>query len=504
MWLEREIIERRRIEQSLRESEAQLKLAIRTAPITLFSQDAGLRYVWVFNPPPGIQPEELIGRTDEELFGAEGAALAAFKREALRLGRGARREVEVTIRGARCWYNVVVEPMRDAAGHPIGLICAAVDISSVKKTQAALAESEARYHAIVDAFDGLIYICSEDCRIEFMNAMLIKRTGRCAVGEKCHDVLHGFHTTCPWCQGERVLQGETVRCELQSPLDGRWYYVVHTPFRRADGRTSRMAVLIDITEQKEAERQRVAMAQTMQRSQHLESLARLTGQIAHHFNNQLTVILGNCAMAAADSTAGPAVRVCLEEIRKATERAARLSGEMLACSGHAFSSMRPGTLNEVVNSTRELLEVMAAPHAKLNLVLAHPAPRVRMDERMLQQVLLGLAINSVEAIGEQTGEVWVETGAVTLTEQEASQGQPVQPRPAGPYAFLRVRDTGGGLAPEIERRLFEPFNSSKGIGRGLGLAIALGIAITHRGWIDFQSRANEGCTATLYLPLEAS
>ena len=92
-----------------------------------------------------------------------------------------------------------------------------------------LREREERYRAIVEAFDGLIYICSEDYRIEFMNEELITRTGYDATGEVCYRVLHERDSVCPWCVKERVLKGETVRWEIESPKDNRWYYVVNTP-----------------------------------------------------------------------------------------------------------------------------------------------------------------------------------------------------------------------------------------------------------------------------------
>ena len=116
-----------------------------------------------------------------------------------------------------------------------------------------LREREERYRAIVEAFDGFIYICSEDYRIEFMNEELIKRTGHDATGELCYRVLHGRDSVCPWCVKERVLEGETVRWEIESPKDNRWYYVVNTPIYNADGTISKQAMILDITDRKKME-----------------------------------------------------------------------------------------------------------------------------------------------------------------------------------------------------------------------------------------------------------
>lgn len=123
-------------------------------------------------------------------------------------------------------------------------------------------EKEARYQAIVQAFDGLIYICSKDFRVEYMNDHFIRRTGYNAVGELCYKALHDRDSICPWCVNERVFKGETVKWEVQSPKDDRWYYVVNTPIYHADGSMSKQAMILDISERKHAEENlRIAYAE---------------------------------------------------------------------------------------------------------------------------------------------------------------------------------------------------------------------------------------------------
>lgn len=111
----------------------------------------------------------------------------------------------------------------------------------------------AQFAAMVEAFDGLIYICSENYEIEFMNQRFIERTGCYPLGQKCYQALHDRQDVCPWCVNERVFQGETVRWEICSPKDERWYYVVNTPIVHPDGTMSKMAMIQDITERKELE-----------------------------------------------------------------------------------------------------------------------------------------------------------------------------------------------------------------------------------------------------------
>ncbi|MEQ8223251.1 MAG: PAS domain S-box protein, partial [Candidatus Eremiobacterota bacterium] len=114
-------------------------------------------------------------------------------------------------------------------------------------------EINEKYRAIVDAFDGLIYICSQDYSVEFMNKHFIERTGRNAIGEKCYKAIHNLDTICPWCVNDKVFKGETVKWELISPLDNHCYYVINTPVYHANGSISKIAMIYDITERKMTE-----------------------------------------------------------------------------------------------------------------------------------------------------------------------------------------------------------------------------------------------------------
>jgi PAS domain S-box-containing protein len=127
------------------------------------------------------------------------------------------------------------------------------DVSERKRTETELREREEALRTMIQGFDGLIYTSSQDYRIEFMNRQLIERTGREAIGERCYRVLHDREDICPWCVNERVFRGEVVRWEVQSPRDNRWYYVVNTPLRHADGSISKQALILDITDRKTME-----------------------------------------------------------------------------------------------------------------------------------------------------------------------------------------------------------------------------------------------------------
>jgi PAS domain S-box-containing protein len=114
-------------------------------------------------------------------------------------------------------------------------------------------KTDAHLNAMITAFDGLIYVCSRDFRIEYMNPQLIERTGYDATGGLCYKALHERDSVCPWCINDRVFNGETVRWEIQSPMDNRWFYIVNTPLYNEDGKVSKQSLIMDITERKLAE-----------------------------------------------------------------------------------------------------------------------------------------------------------------------------------------------------------------------------------------------------------
>lgn len=124
--------------------------------------------------------------------------------------------------------------------------------TDLKGLVAILEENDRLFNAMVDAFEGMIYICSTDYRIEYLNERMIQHLGRDATGESCYKAF-GRRTVCPWCINHRIVQGETVRWEMISPRDERWYYVVNAPIRHVDGTVSKYAMMMDIHDRKKNE-----------------------------------------------------------------------------------------------------------------------------------------------------------------------------------------------------------------------------------------------------------
>jgi len=254
-----EITKRRRAEEEARRQSALRTTLIETSPAFFVAIDTEGRTM--------MMNESMLlalGYTLEEVVGTDYLATFVPERERERMGRlfhrltdlkaPALNENHVLTKDGREllveWHGRPVVNEDDEFQYFFGV---GINITERRRAEHEIREREARYRAIVEAFDGFVYICSPDYRIEFMNQALADRTGRDATGELCYRALQGLDAVCPWCVNDRVFQGETVRWEVHSPKDGRWYYVVNTPLTHADGSMSKQSMVIDITERKEAE-----------------------------------------------------------------------------------------------------------------------------------------------------------------------------------------------------------------------------------------------------------
>ena len=199
-------------------------------------------------------PEDLVGEPADKLIHPSQRDIARERSYTVR-GDGTlvppREGLFVRLDGTAFSALVVSLPFKYQGKDAVLSICH--DNTPRKEAEEALREREARLAAMMSAFDGCIYVCSREYRVEFMNDRLIERTGYDGTGKKCYEVLHDRDAVCPWCVNEQVFNGETVRWEIQSPKDKRWYYVVNTPLYHADGTVSKQSMILDITERKEAE-----------------------------------------------------------------------------------------------------------------------------------------------------------------------------------------------------------------------------------------------------------
>jgi PAS domain S-box-containing protein len=299
-----------------------------------------------------------------------------------------------------------------------------------------------------------------------------------------------------------ILDGRIWRGEIRNRAkDGTFYWVDTTivPSLDEHGRPVRfVSIRAESTERKQAE-------EALRQTQKLESLGVLAGGIAHDFNNLLTSILGNCSLSAMTLAGDSPVQAYLRQIEQASLRAADLTRQMLAYAGSARNARALVDLNLLLLGMKDLLTARGYPGVELGFELEPQLPGVLGDPDQLQQMVLNLATNGWEAIGELgRGTVTLATGLRELDGSPQDGSGPGLPLPPGRYVLLEVRDTGCGMAPDQLERIFDPFYTTKFIGRGLGLPAVLGIVRGLGGGIRVQSEPGRGCGVRVLLPVAAA
>ena len=261
---------------------------------------------------------------------------------------------------------------------------------------------------------------------------------------------------------------------------------------------TRLVVAIDVTARNRTEAALRESQEQLRQSQKMEAVGSLAGGIAHDFNNLLTAILGYCDLALESLPADMSARDDVEEIRRASQRAAELTHQLLAFSRRQMLKPSVFALNTTVVGTEKILRRLIRESIVLELSLAPDSPLVRADPAQVEQAILNLVVNARDAM-EPGGRLVLATGESAFTRPQTVASGTLPP---GRYATLSVMDTGTGITPEVRERLFEPFFTTKerGHGTGLGLATVYGIAHQSGGGVDVQSVPGEGSTFTVYFP----
>jgi len=371
----------------------------------------------------------------------------------------------------------------------------------------ALRASEARFRALAEYAPELISEFDARGRYTFANQSfldLLGRDPRGLLGTSPEGLLHPDDVPASWASMERALRERTTSHAVHRlrHADGSWRWFDNTgrAYRTATDELRFVSIGRDVTEVREAERERARLEAHMQEVQRLESLGLLAGGIAHDFNNLLAVILGNTTLLEGEDSLGGEARDRLRRIRAAARHAEALTDQMLAYAGKSVSDPAPLDLSDLVRGTEDLLVASVSRKCRLELDLADTALRVLGDATRLRQVLLNLVVNASEAMGESGGHVRVRTGACHASAAELADGYGATERPEGTWAFLEVADDGAGMDDAQRQRIFEPFFTTKRSGRGLGLAAVLGIAGAHRGVLRVESARGTGSRFRLLLP----
>lgn len=372
------------------------------------------------------------------------------------------------------------------------------DISDRKRSEEALREAHQTFQALIQAAPVTILVLDAEGKIRMWNPAAERM-----YGWKEKEVLGRSLPMVPEEKVEeskaliqRMLAGESLHgLELRrqkkdgSPLD---ITIFTAPLFDAHGQINGiMALNMDITESKRLKEQ-------LLQSQKMEVVGRLAGGVAHDFNNLLTAITGYSELVLNFMDEDNPLRQDVAEIRKAGDRAASLTRQLLAFSRKQVLQPKVLDLNLVVESLGNMLQRLLPSDIDLVISPGANLGRVMADPGQIEQVILNLAINARDAM-PQGGRLTIATANADLKESHARRLVNVEP---GPYVLLQVSDTGCGMDPETKSHVFEPFFTTKELGKGtgLGLSTVYGIIKQSGGHVAVHSKPEQGATFKIYLP----
>ncbi|MDR0993251.1 MAG: PAS domain-containing protein [Verrucomicrobiota bacterium] len=435
------------------------------------------------------------------------------------IGKIARFDEAGTVCGKFIHLEVIKTPLWDENGNIIGTVGTARDITEHRKAEAALKQSEERnrelnvfFRNMTDVMADFLWAKDLDLNYTFVNRATCEKLLYAVDKEEPIGKKYAFfadrerkqHPDNPeWynlslehigSDEEVIREGKTIRFEASGHVKGQPLYldIVKTPLRNEKGDIIGIVCSgRDITERKSLE-------DKLRQRQKLESVGRLAGGVAHDFNNMLQTILGNAEMALDSLSPNNPARESLMEIRKAAERSANLTRQLLAFARKQTILPHMLNLNATIEYTLKMLRRIIGENIHLQWKPVGEECFIKMDPAQMDQILVNLCINSRDAI-EGEGTVLIETDTVTWNEDDCLQNKNCIP---GHYVVLRIRDTGKGMSKDVLEHIFEPFFTTKGLGEntGLGLSTVYGIVQQNNGIITVQSEPDQGTTFQIYFP----
>ncbi|NLH48919.1 MAG: response regulator [Myxococcales bacterium] len=366
-----------------------------------------------------------------------------------------------------------------------------------------LREREETFRALSEGSQDVIMRLDRQGRYLYINPIVEKQTGIPApefIGKTFEELGFPADLCALWERTLReVVTAKAVRRVEFRLRTGVWIdCLVRPEFDPAGEVKAVIAAARDITERKQAEKERARLEGQLLQAMKMEAVGRLAGGVAHDFNNLLTSIIGNVQLALLDLHPGEPLAGTIGEIGKAADSAVSLTRQLLGFSRKQHIEPRVLDLNELIANLEKILIRLIGEDVALRVIPGKKLGAVKADQGQFEQILVNLAINARDAMPEG-GRLLIETANIDLDEEYCRRHTQLQP---GKYVVLAVSDSGQGMSEEVKRHLFEPFFTTKPIGQGtgLGLATIYGAVMQAGGAIEVYSEVGDGTTFKIYLP----
>ncbi len=412
--------------------------------------------------------------------------------------RGEKYDIEFKIRRLTDGAIVDIHSIAEYKASECKIFGIIQDITERKRAENELRESENRYRQLIEqAADG-IFVTDADGRFLIVNSKACEMLGYTKDELHQHNILDTYPDELRDIGRQRLdhlYSGENLRFErLMKRKNGTVFLVEASASKLEDGRLQ--AIIHDITDRKQVEEEKRRLEIRLNQAQKMEAIGTLAGGIAHDFNNILSAIIGYAELAMNDVSDPTKARNELQGVLKAGDRAKSLVKQILTFSRKAETKHTLIALQDIIVESIKMMRSILPSTIEIRQNLLNYG-LVMGDTTQINQVVMNLCTNAAHAMDETGGVLEVSLKRVTL--QDVSRDLTLPP---GPYLNLSVSDTGHGMTPDIIERIFDPYYTTKELGRGtgLGLSVVHGIVNNHGGTIICKSAPGKGSTFNVYLP----
>lgn len=493
-----------------------VRLLLENVPILAAYMDWKERYVFAsrrYAEAFGCRQVEVVGRHLREIIGERNYLAVQERVKACLSGEVASSDQLYTMpTGEPIWFRVNYVPDFDLAGRVIGFCEFAMNIGRRKMAEEELDKSETKYRELVENANSIILRLDRRGRITFLNEFAQRFfgytkeeiIGRSAVGTIVPETETGgrdlrrlIDEICADPERFAVNENENIRRNHERV----WIAWTNKALYDADGNVAEiLCVGNDVTERRRAEQDRDRLRRQLLNLQKMEAVGTLAGGIAHDLNNVLGIIVGYSELAKLGTQQGTTARNSIEQVLKAAHRGANQIRQVILFSGTDLQRNRCLLdINRLVERTVASLRASVPANIEIHLDVPETSSEVCADKNQIELLLTSLCTNAAQALEPLGGLLEVHAHDIDLTRADIPPGSKLKP---GPHVRLMVRDTGCGMDSATLQRIFDPYFTTKGLGRGcgLGLSVAFGIAVCHEGHIAVQSEVGKGSTFFVYLP----